>query len=140
MRTILIVFAILLLLLTLLGAFGGSIKYSEPFYQVAKGTSDEEDFTQDQQPLGHAVPHSGFENQDDEDGPKSEFYATPPPKALFEDGLPAGGPSTTALPASVPPTGAQVGASIQPSTNAVQEGFFIEPFEEDTYSSVPSAY
>lgn len=34
MRTLLIVFAILLLLLTLLGAFGGSIKYNEPFFNV----------------------------------------------------------------------------------------------------------
>jgi hypothetical protein len=34
MRTLLIVFAILLLLLTLLGAFGGSIKYNEPFFDV----------------------------------------------------------------------------------------------------------
>jgi hypothetical protein len=36
MRTLLIVFAILLLLLTLLGAFGGSIKYNEPFLELPK--------------------------------------------------------------------------------------------------------
>jgi hypothetical protein len=33
-KTLLIVFAILLLFLTLLAAFGGSIRYSEPFYDV----------------------------------------------------------------------------------------------------------
>ena len=35
MKTILIVFAILLILLTLLGTFGGSISYREPFYELS---------------------------------------------------------------------------------------------------------
>lgn len=34
MRTTIIVFAVLLLLLTLLGAFGGSIRYTEPYLEV----------------------------------------------------------------------------------------------------------
>lgn len=36
MRNILIIFAILLLLLTLLGTFGGSLRYNEPFYDKPK--------------------------------------------------------------------------------------------------------
>lgn len=53
MRNILIVFAVLLLMLTLLGTFGGSIQYSEPFYvnNVAQSSSmrasdSDEEFTQ----------------------------------------------------------------------------------------------
>lgn len=42
MRTILIVFAILLVLLTLLGTFGGSIKYREPFYEVSTFAEQEQ--------------------------------------------------------------------------------------------------
>lgn len=33
MKTTLIVFAVLLLVLTLIGTFGGSVRYTEPFYQ-----------------------------------------------------------------------------------------------------------
>lgn len=44
MRTLLIVFAILLLLLTLLGAFGGSIKYNEQFFDILD--SNKNKFTQ----------------------------------------------------------------------------------------------
>jgi len=45
MRTLLIVFAILLLLLTLLGAFGGSIKYNGPFFDVINNSTNKVKFT-----------------------------------------------------------------------------------------------
>ena len=149
MRTILIVFAILLVLLTLLGTFGGSIKYKEPFYELSTLAEQEQQQGQEQQKLGFedmppssSPPQIGGMDQGVadsypvDDQPVESFYDAIPPtpgnydKARFLD----------------LPRAPQLGAS-QPQPPAVSnyepsmEGFMIEPFEEDNrVSSIPAAY
>lgn len=137
MRTILIVFAILLLLLTLLGAFGGSIKYSEPFYEVAQPSQLEEEYENARKfeeetyedmppPAGPGAEHYGTNNK-----PKSEFYMPPPAKATAGSAAPA-------LPTTPSPVPQQF-ANGPVDGDYVQEGFYIEPFE-DIHNSGPAEY
>ncbi len=155
MRTILIVFAILLVLLTLLGTFGGSIKYREPFYELSTLAEQEQRHQIDQEHFRRfaAQEHPAklrFEDdmpppQDggmvdvanslplDDQPPIESFYDAIPPtpsdikKAKFLDM-----PSAPKMPVSQPHPPAQ----FEPS----MEGFMIEPFEEDSKSSFPAAY
>jgi hypothetical protein len=104
MRTLLIVFAILLLLLTLLGTFGGSIKYTEPFYDA---TPIKGQFSNDSVDDNMGMDKSEYRNIGDpeEDDATENFYNDMPVtatadmnmndmtnKSQFYDGIP-GGPS-----------------------------------------------
>lgn len=135
MRTLLIVFAILLVLLTLLGTFGGSIRYTEPFYEVANSaivnaeTSGKMSLPSkapffDQQPPPFPTTEPFYEpipttpgDVEESTKPKSSFTSMPPMPTL-----------PTKMPFSNGPD------------NFVQEGFMIEPFEEDNKASFPAAY
>jgi hypothetical protein len=143
MRTILIVFAILLLLLTLLGAFGGSIKYSEPFYEVARKSQLEEQYEDARQfeeeqyedmpppagPAEHYASVSGTGGAPNSNKPKSEFYMPPPTNTATS------GPVLPTTPSPVP----QKFANGPAEGDYVQEGFYIEPFE-DIHNSGPAEY
>ena len=81
MRVILIVFAILLVLLTFLGAFGGSIYQKEPFYIESPTMSET---VESEKPYANNME------------PKEEFYNVPnstpmvldeQPKRFLEDGF-----------------------------------------------------
>jgi hypothetical protein len=113
MKSILVVFAVLLLLLTLLGAFGGSIQYAEPFFEVAE---DEKEQVY---------------------SPQTEFYTQPtmsmPPPPVGMEMLQAPKLSTP-NPLMMPVTGEHKVTSEQ------FEAFSIEPFEEDEKTSLPAAY
>lgn len=148
MRTILIVFAILLVLLTLLGTFGGSIKYREPFYELSTFAEQEqrqqklrfEDMPQDNEPPSQVGGMEGIADSFPVDNyPVESFYDAIPPtpgdydKARFLDlpkapQLGASQPQPPAMPNTV--------SNFEPS----MEGFMIEPFEEESRSSFPAAY
>lgn len=126
MRTILIVFATLLVLLTLLGAFGGSIKYSEPFYVSATNVRYEEPFQNlDMMP---SQPHSSFVNSEAMDMP-----GMPTDAAETYENLHVNGPKSQFYDAPQTPS------TFHESKAAVEEGFYIEPFEEDK-NDMPAAY
>jgi len=122
MKTILVVFAILLLLLTLLGAFGGSIQYAEPFF---------EDVSEPQE------PPMNYEFPEQQSGMKSEFYNPPEPIQVES---PA--PTYQEFP-DVPEFPVVSDENVymsSPSSQETHEPFTIEPFEEDEKSSFPAAF
>lgn len=159
MRTILIVFAILLLLLTLLGAFGGSVKYNESFDDMKMDEPENplpdnyenmppnmEDFTDDT-------------DQDPYDMSKSQFYeppsiVPPPPSSTFDKenfANPAANGATSVtgvLPGMSKFTNGTVDSEHTAPlvSNFTSEGmpgveeFYIEPFEQDSHSSIPAAF
>lgn len=146
MKTLLIVFAVLLLLLTLLSTFGGSIRANEPFYQepakdrneyyyeapISEQFSDVPGIPSDsiseeyQSPLAVSeqyqnglppVPEQFDEMPEDI---KQEPFATLPPQPSIPD-------------FKLPQVSAASSAKPSDATHAapMQEGFMIEPFEED---------
>lgn len=170
MKTLLIVFAVLLLLLTLLSTFGGSIRPSEPFFQDAKQPNEyyyEAPFQSEQFTDSMVMPP-----------PMSEEYESSPASYISEQynnapGVSFNGPTVAlsenfdeempeSIPVSMPteefqtvqkpPVPTSFGENyvnvpsipevpIMPNekkasyTNAppqsIQDGFMIEPFEED---------
>jgi hypothetical protein len=140
MRVILIVFAILLVLLTFLGAFGGSIYQKEPFFS---NNSPDMDMT-DSEFTYPGLPKESYENTEDDDlimenmqnmqnsqsmpptppmppmpeGPKDEFYNVP-------SNMPKSSPMIL---------------EEQPK-RFLEDGFNIEPFEDEApTSSMPAMY
>ena len=114
MRVILIVFAILLVLLTFLGAFGGSIYQKEPFF-----STNAPDLTTTESEVAYrSEPYQNMDSmesaEDDSMEANEEFYNVPSstPMVLEE----------------------------QPK-RFLEDGFNIEPFEdEEPTSSLPAMY
>lgn len=156
MRTLLIVFAILLLLLTLLGTFGGSIKYNEPFYQPMQMTErmtgreskssyrnigdpdTEENFYNDA-----PVPTTMMEMPSMptmSSGPKNNFYNGVPGTPSNQEARPETSHFAQQIPSEMPIH--HSGYTNAPLTHSSfeQEGFSIEPFEAEVHASMPASY
>jgi len=167
MRTLLIVFAILLLLLTLLGTFGGSIKYNEPFFDVVPTKKSQ------YAPLMGGDITSRFENGPPtsmESMPSLNIPQIPAQISQFFDGMPSTmqtpmpapsqeefakkpsqveGMISTMAPGSITETNEQFynnhpSSSSQPTSHSAFEEevgeFNIEPFESSEYTSQPASY
>ena len=114
--TLLIVFAVLLLLLTLLSTFGGSIRTGEPFYEpVAAAQYD----------------------------PVSEYYTAAsempnfePPSVMPSDAMSenfANAVPTPSIPSIPPPP-------VVAPKKMSEEGFAIEPFEDENKASLLASF
>ena len=159
MRTILIVFAILLVLLTLLGTFGGSIRQSEPFYDLSSTartqlSQKKNKFYDGQMPEPLPSASSGIPEL-----PKAPFVDMPMPSssgsamhAPFENEqrmehfyeqvplMPDDVEQQRKATFANMPNLSSVPAAPKPPSQFVQEGFMIEPFEDDSKTSYPAAY
>lgn len=114
MKTILIVFAILLFLLICLAAFGGTISYREPFYETSVV-----------------------------DTPSAPHHLPPPPAQMNIDPSLLAPPQDDMIPPPQPPQRDEF-YDMKPScgaplVDAEHEGFSIEPFEVEQHS-MPAAY
>lgn len=136
MRTILIVFATLLLLLTLLSAFGGSMKQNEPFYD---GIAINERFTDSMATVPPSQPGKSVAD-------KAKEAIENAKKALT-------GQSKAPVPSSVKPVYAESKSKFTEEPNVsifppealkspeyFEEGFAIQPFEDETQGSVPASF
>jgi hypothetical protein len=123
MRVILIVFAILLVLLTFLGAFGGSLYQKEPFF-----SSNSPDYmmtdSEASYPPFKPEPYENMPSMPTDDAsmppmaPKDEFYN---------------------VPSSVPSSSPMV--LDEQRKGFLEDGFNIEPFEEEEpTTSLPAMY
>ncbi len=168
MRTILIVFAILLVLLTLLGTFGGSIKYREPFYETSVYAEQEQRAGFEDMPPSDVVQQADMPPPTEVDMSNVQMSDMPPPppdsaygannlneiaNSLPVEQTPVEGfyepPSQIPIPPGLKskyvnlPQAPQLAMNLpQPPAQFDQgmEGFMIEPFEQDTTSSYPAAY
>lgn len=116
MKTTLIIFAVLLFLLTLLAAFGGSIRYSEPFYDTVKSEHQSE-------LLGHQPESTQFYTIPQEMGHPETYMdaaSAVQQRERYEDNM-------------------EVLNQAQEIINTEDPGL-IEPFEEDELESKPASY
>lgn len=118
MKNLLIVFALLLLLLTLLGAFGGSLKYNEPFFEGV------EDDSMEHFEGGHPARGS-FSAPPQQTRPPVQQVPPAPPHPVQ---------AQAPMPTQFNPH--QQDRKEEPFLNGTE----IEPFEEDIKSSLPALY
>jgi hypothetical protein len=102
MKTILIVFAVLLFLLTLLSSFGGSIRTGEPFYDATPAVRKER-FTEKQKERFYNMP------QLPRSYPAERFYQGPDapmaPPSMTPPAMPPSGIPPSMTPPAMPPSG-----------------------------------
>ena len=113
MKTLLIVFAVLLLLLTLLSTFGGSIRQAEPFYAPPQNASGNQEYYYDYPKM---PPNEFYDNQSPE-MPVNENYAPP-----------AMGVATPSGPPMIPHVSEEFTG---PTTPSLGPNGTPEPFEEE---------
>ena len=160
MRTILVVFAILLVLLTLLGTFGGSIKQSEPFYDLSSTAQKQVSNDKNKFYDGEMLDPLPSASSGIPELPKAPFVDMPMPSsagssthAPFTDNepnmehfyeqvpvMPDDVEQKKAAFANMPMPSLPSAPKPTPPSHFVQEGFMIEPFEEDAKTSYPAAY
>lgn len=75
MKTLLLVFVVLLFLLTLLSSFGGSIRTNEPFYDATPALREEETYTNTMPPADMMPQPENFYPTMDANKPMESFYA-----------------------------------------------------------------
>lgn len=141
MKALLIVFAVLLLLLTLLSTFGGSIRPGEPFYQPESPDYVPEKFQQPMMP-----PSEPFQDQGIPDYPtmssSPERFKQPTREYFYEPTAPTmQAPSMPQLPPPPPPMPVMVPQQemmpppppppMMTPSMGLSEAFTIEPFEEE---------
>lgn len=141
-KDILLIFAVLLILLTLLGAFGGAIKYTEPFYQEVDQPSSplfEEHFAASK--VFEQAAHKKKKLAEKYTGPMAphpstiQHYTEPTPPVVPEMSF-----KPTSLPPMVPPAPTTLPTPPVTPPKEAFNGFMIEPFEEVTPSSYPADY
>lgn len=155
MRTILIVFAILLVLLTLLGTFGGSIKHTEPYIDTRMVQGEKFNssgaYAMPQMPQ---MPRS-MDQKHGEMLKKAPFVDSPMESLHMQMSMPTTNDQMMNEPMphmagevegfyeQVPPVPSDVRKSTESDsepTGYAQEGFMIEPFEDDNKSSFPASF
>ena len=122
MKTLLIVFAILLFLLVCLSAFGGTISYSEPFYEtsaVYNAPQDSYNYTLPPQQLDEPVMQPPMQQFDDQQFVDQQAIGQQTNEQFY--GKPRKEKFTT-------------------YSEGVDSEFMIEPFETHHHTSMPASY
>lgn len=137
MRTILIVFATLLLLLTLLSAFGGSMKQNEPFYD---GIAINEKFTDSMATIPPSQPGKSVADKAKEaiENAKKALTGQSKPSVPPPSVKPVYAESKSKF--TEEPSGSIFPPEALKSPEYFEEGFAIQPFEEETQASVPASF
>lgn len=136
MKVLLIVFGILLLLLTLLSTFGGSIRPGEPFYQPM---AQPKEYFYEYDGMSPAEPHAPSQEFEPESMNMSEQFSDLSPadypiseqfkSAAPQPPIPAK-PPLPSLPSPIPEAKRSEEFANMPKT-PFNDGFSIEPYESE---------